>query len=87
MSKNFSTDKIIEVLKEGASGMKVPELCRKYGISDATYYTWRKKYRGMNTNDAKEYKRLEEENRKLKRIVADQALDIRMLKDVLSKKW
>ena len=87
MRKNFSTEKIIEILKEGESGIKTPELCRKHGISDATYYIWRKKYRGMRTNEAKEYKRLEEENRKLKRIVADQALDIRMLKDVLSKKW
>jgi putative transposase len=87
MKKAFKTEQIIEVLKEAESGVKVPEICRKHGISDATFYTWRKKYRGMEKSEAKEYKRLEDENRKLKRIIADQALDIQMLRDVVSKKW
>jgi putative transposase len=62
-------------------------LCRQHGISSATFYAWRSKYGGMDVSEAKRLKQLEEENAKLKRIVADQALDITMLKDVLGKKW
>ncbi len=65
----------------------MPDLARKHGISEGTIYRWRSKYGGMDVSEARRLKSLEEENRRLKRIVADQALDIQMLKDVNSKKW
>lgn len=83
----FSEEQIIRVLKEAEAGMSVKELCRKHGISDATYYNWKAKFGGMEVSDARRLKALEEENRKLKRIVADLTLDITMLKDINSKKW
>lgn len=83
----FTEEQIIGVLKEAETGMKVPELCRKHGISDVTFYKWRSKYGGMEVSEARRLKNLEEENRKLKHIVAEQALDIRALKDVVAKKW
>jgi len=81
----FSEEQIIEVLKEAEGGAKVTELCRRHGISDATFYTWRSKYGGLEISEMRRLRQLEEENRRLKSIVADQALDIRALKDVLSK--
>lgn len=81
----FSEEQIINILKEGEAGGKVGELCRRHGISDATFYTWRKKYGGLEISDMRRLRQLEEENRRLKSIVADQALDIRALKDVLAK--
>lgn len=66
--------------------MKVADLCRKHGISDATFYNWRSRYGGMDVSDARRLRQLEEENQRLKRLVADQALDIQVLKDVLGKK-
>lgn len=86
-NKRFTEEQIIAVLKEGDSGLATPELCRKHGISAGTYYRWKSKYGGMEISDAKRLKALEEENRRLKRLVADQALDIQILKDVNSKKW
>jgi len=74
------------VLKEAEVGAKVSELCRRHGISDATFYTWRNKYGGLEVSEMRRLRQLEEENRRLKSIVADQALDIRALKDVLAKK-
>ena len=81
----FSEDQIIGVLKEAEAGAKVSELCRQHGISDATFYTWRSKYGGLEISEMRRLRQLEEENRRLKSIVADQALDLRALKDVLSK--
>jgi len=74
-------------LKEAESGLGVPELTRKHGISDGTYYRWKARYGGLEVSDALRLKSLEDENRRLKRLVADQALDIQILKDVNSKKW
>jgi putative transposase len=84
---SFSEEKIISILKEVEAGAKVIEVCRKYGMSDAAFYNWKAKYQGMEVNDLKRLKQLEDENRKLKQIVADQALDIQALKHVLSKKY
>jgi putative transposase len=81
----FSEEQIIGVLKEVEAGAKVSELCRRHGISDATFYTWRSKYGGLEISEMRRLRQLEEENRRLKSIVADQALDIRALKDVLAK--
>lgn len=78
--KRYSEEQIIGILKEAESGVKTIDLCRKYGISDATVYNWKAKYGGMDISDARRLKGLEDENRKLKRIVADQALDIQALK-------
>jgi len=85
--KRFTEEQIIGVLKEADGGAKVIDVCRKYGISDATYYNWRAKYHGMEVNEVKRLKQLEDENRKLKQLVADQALDIQSLKYVISKKY
>ena len=81
----FSEEQIIAVLKEAEAGAKVTELCRRHGISDASFYTWRSKYGGLEISEMRRLRQLEEENRRLKSIVADQALDIQALKDVLSK--
>jgi putative transposase len=81
----FSEEQIIAILKEAEGGAKAAELCRRHGISDATFYTWRSKYGGLEVSEMRRLRQLEEENRRLKSIVADQALDIRALKDVLAK--
>lgn len=83
----FTEEQIIRVLKEEVGGMPVKELCRKHGISAHTVYRWKAKFGGMEVSDARRLKTLEDENRKLKRIVADLTLDITMLKDINSKKW
>jgi putative transposase len=67
--------------------MKIADLCRMHGISDATFYNWRTKYGGMEVSDAKRLKQLEDENRKLKQMLAEALLDNKVLKDVVSKKW
>ena len=85
--KRFSEEQIIAVLKEAEAGAKVLDLCRKHGISDATFYNWKAKYAGMTVADLRRLKELEAENTKLKRIVADQALDNAALKDLLNRKW
>jgi putative transposase len=81
----FSEEQIIRILREAEGGTKVTDLCRRHGISDATFYTWRSKYGGLEVSEMRRLKQLEEENQRLKGIVADQALDIRALKDVLAK--
>ncbi len=81
----FREEQIIGVLKEAEAGAKVSELCRQHGISDASFYAWRSKYGGLEISEMRRLRQLEEEHRRLKSIVADQALDIRALKDVLSK--
>lgn len=86
-ARQYTEEQIIAVLKEGEAGAKVGDLCRKYGMSDATYYNWKSKYSGMTLSDLKKLKALEEENRRLKQIVGEQALDIRALKDLLSKNF
>lgn len=85
--KRFSEEQIIVVLKEAEAGAKVLDLCRKHGISDATFYNWKAKYAGMTVADVRRLRELEGENAKLKRIVADQVLDISALKDLLGRKW
>lgn len=82
-----SEEQIIGILKQGDSGVKTAELCRQHNITEATYYRWKAKYGGMDVSDAKKLKHLEEENRKLKHVVADLTLDNLALKDVLSKNW
>ncbi len=82
----FSEEQIIGVLKEAEAGMKVKELCRKHGISDATFYIWRSKYGGLEVSEARRLRQLETENAKLKHLLADTMLDNRVLKDLLGKK-
>ena len=86
-AKQYTEEQIIKVLKEGEAGATVSDLCRKYGMSDATYYNWKAKYAGLTVSDLKKLKSLEEENRRLKQIVAEQALDNRALKELLSKNF
>jgi putative transposase len=86
-SKRFTEEQIIGILKQAQAGMKIIDLCRTHGISDATFYNWRTKYGGMEVSDAKRLKQLEEENRKLKQMLADTMLENKAIKDVLSKKW
>jgi putative transposase len=83
----FKEEQIISILKEAEAGVKLPEIVRKHGICEQTFYRWRSKYGGMEVSEAARLRELEEENRKLKRLVADQALDILMLKEVNAKKW
>ena len=87
MAKRYTEEQIIAVLKESESGLKTAEICRKHGISDATYYKWKAKYSGLEVSDLRKIKALEEENSKLKRIVADLSLDNRALKDIVSKNF
>lgn len=82
----FTEEQIIGVLKEAETGMKVKELCRKHGISDATFYTWRSKYGGMDVSEARKLRQLEAENAKLKHLLAESMLDNKVLKDLLAKK-
>jgi putative transposase len=82
----FTEEQIIGVLKEAEAGMKTAEVCRKHGISDATYYKWKAKYGGLEVSEARRLRPLEDENRRLKQIVADLTLDNQALKTVLAKK-
>lgn len=86
-AKQYTEEQIITVLKEAEAGAKVADLCRKYGMSDATYYNWKTKYSGLTVSELKRLKALEEENRKLKQLVAEQALDNWALKELLSKNF
>jgi putative transposase len=83
----FSEEQIIAILKESEAGVETGELCRRHGITRASFYRWKSKYGGMDGSEAKRLRSLEEENRQLKHIVAEQAVDIRALKAVLAKKW
>ena len=85
--KRFTEEQIIRVLKEGEGGARVSDLCRQHGISEATYYRWKSKYGGMEVSEAKRLRALEEENRRLKQLVADKELDILGLRAALSKKY
>ncbi|MBE7635783.1 transposase [Sneathiella sp. P13V-1] len=83
----FTEEQIIGILREQESGMKTADVCRRHGISQATFYNWKAKYGGLDVSEARRLKTLEEENNRLKRLLADAHLDIAMLKDVASKKW
>jgi putative transposase len=83
----FSEEQIIGVLREHEAGAKAADLCRKHGISEGTLYNWKAKYGGLEVSEAKRLKTLEEENAKLKRLLADAMLDAAALKDLLAKKW
>lgn len=83
----FTDEQILAILQEAERTGKSGEVIRRHGISRETFYRWRKKYGGMQVSDAKRLRALEEENRQLKRVVADQALNIQVLKDVLGKEW
>ena len=85
--KRFSVEQIVAVLKEAELGTPAAELIRKVGISEQTFYRWKKVYGGLEPSQARRLKQLEEENAKLKRLVADLSLDKIMLQDVLKKKW
>ena len=85
--KGRSEEQIIKALKQVDAGMKVADVCREHGISEPTYYKWRSKYNGMEVSEAKRLRHLEDENRKLKNIVADLTLDNHALKAVLEKKF
>ena len=83
----FSEEQIIGILKEHQAGLGAKELCRKHGISDATFYKWRSKYGGMEVSDARRLKTLESENAKLKKMLAEAMLENRVLKEVNVKNW
>ena len=83
----FTEEQILFALRQAETGISVAEVCRKMGISDATYYTLKKKYGGLGLTELRRLKQLEEENRQLKKLVADLSLDKQMLQDVLSKKF
>lgn len=83
----FTEEQIIGVLKQAEGGMKTAEVCRQHGVSTATYYKWKAKYWGLEVSEARRLRQLEEENRRLKQMVAEQALDIQALKAVVSKKF
>lgn len=81
----YTEEQIAFALRQAETGTRVAEICRKMGISEATYYNWKKKYGGLGVSELRRLKQLEEENRRLKRMVADLSLDKQMLQDVLSK--
>jgi len=85
--KRFTEEQIIGVLKELDAGMKTADLARRHGVSEATIYNWKSKYGGLEVSEAKRLRELEEENAKLKRLLADQMLDAAALRELLSKKW
>ena len=87
MKKRHSEEQIIRILKQAESGIPVADVLREHNISQGTFYRWKAKFGGMDVSEAKRLKALEEENSRLKRLVAEQALDIQVLKDINSKNW
>ena len=85
--KQFSEEQIIGILKEAEAGAVVTELCRRHGLSSATYYAWKAKFGGLEVSDTKRLRALEDENGKLRRLLAEAIMDNAGLKDLLSKKW
>jgi len=85
--KRFTEEQIIAVLREHEAGAKAADLARRHGISEATLYNWKAKYGGMDVSDAKRLKALEDENARLKKLLADQMLDAAALRELLAKKW
>ena len=87
MKKRFTEEQIIRILQEGEQAENTRDVCRRYNISEQTFYRWRNKYGGLEVSEVRRLRELEKENAQLKKMVAEQALDIRMLKDVNAKKW
>ena len=85
--KRFTEEQIIRLLQEAESGLAVADVCRKHNCSEQSFYRWKAKFGGLEVSEAKRLKELERENVELKKVVAEQTLDIRMLKDVNSRKW
>ena len=85
--KRFSEEQIIAVLREHEAGTKTADLARKHGVSEATIYNWKAKFGGMDISEAKRLKALEEENARLKKLLAEQMLDVTALRELVSKKW
>ena len=85
--QRFTEEQIIAVLKEQEAGAKAADLCRRHGISEATFYNWKAKYGGMEVSEAKRLKALEDENARLKKLLAEQMLDAAALRELLQKKW
>jgi putative transposase len=85
--QRFTEEQIIGVLKEQEAGAKAADLCRKHGISEATFYNWKAKYGGMEVSEAKRLKALEDENARLKKLLAEQMLDAAALRELVQKKW
>jgi putative transposase len=83
----FTDEQIIGMLRQADAGASVHELCRQHGITSTTFYRWKRKFGGLQLSEAKRLRKLEEENRRLKRVVADQALNIQVLNEVLGKEW
>ncbi|MDA8528372.1 transposase [Opitutaceae bacterium] len=86
MKKRYTNEQIVYVLKQAENGEKITDLCRKMGVSEATFYNWRKRFNGMGVSEIREMRQLREENAKLKQLVADLSLDKHMLQEVISKK-
>lgn len=87
MKKRFTEEQIIRILKKAEAGLPIKELCRKHNISDVTFYTWRKKYGGLEVSEARRLKGLEQENAKLKKLLAESMLDNEALKAALNRKY
>ena len=85
--KGFTEEQIGVAIRQAEAGTAVPEICRKLGIAEATFYRWKRKYAGMGISEIRRLKQLEEENRRLKQVVADLTLDKAMLQDVVRRKW
>jgi putative transposase len=83
----FTEEQIIGILREQEAGMKTADVCRKHGLSDATFYKWKAKFGGLDVSEAKRLRALEDENSKLKKLLAESMLDIAVLKDIAAKKW
>ena len=83
----FTEEQIIAILREHEAGVKTADVCRKHGVSSATFYKWKARYGGLEVSDARRLKALEDENRKLKKLLAEAMLDNAMLKDLNAKKW
>lgn len=87
MNRKYNEEQIVNILKESQAGARTEDLCRKHNISLNTFYRWRQKYSGMEISDVKRLRALEDENRRLKQMVAEQALELRAAKDLLAKNW
>lgn len=83
----FTDEQIVGILRQGDAGASIAEICRRHGITNTTYYRWKRKFGGMDASEAKRLRQLEDENRRLKRMVADQALNIQVLNELLGKEW
>jgi len=86
-ASRFTEEQIIAILREQEAGVKTADVCRNHGISEATFYKWKAKFGGMDVSDARRLKALEDENAKLKKLLAEAMLDNAMLKDIAAKKW